>query len=84
MTRCAQETGALVTLEEHTVIGGLGGAVCESVCAHCPVPVLRLGLPDRFGESGPYAEILRRAGLDPESVAAAVRRTVAAKTMTAT
>ncbi len=61
--RAAQDTGIIVTVAEHNVLGGLGSAVCEAVCAHHPVPVVRMGLPDRFGESGAYAEILDRAGL---------------------
>jgi transketolase len=61
----ARDTGAVVTMEEHSVIGGLGGAVCEAVCQEHPVPVLRAGIPDRFGESGKYEEILDRAGIGP-------------------
>lgn len=68
VARAARETGAIVTVEEHSIIGGLGSAVCEAVCAHCPVPVLRAGIPDRFGESGAYAEILRRAGIHSDNV----------------
>ena len=62
----AKETGAIVTMEEHNVIGGLGSAVCETVCAEYPVPVVRGGVPDRFGESGTYDEILERAGVTTE------------------
>jgi transketolase len=61
--KAARETGAIVTMEEHNIIGGLGSAVCETVCAEYPVPVVRGGVPDRFGESGTYAEILERAGI---------------------
>lgn len=71
--QAARETGAIVTLEEHNVFGGLGSAVCEAVCERCPVPVKRIGIPDRFGESGAYADILKRAGLDAGSVTAACR-----------
>ncbi len=77
--QAAEETGAVVTVEEHSVIGGLGGAVCETVSGHRPVPVMRVGIPDRFGESGAYGEILARAGIDAEHVADAARRAVAAK-----
>jgi transketolase len=77
--RAARETGALVTVEEHSIHGGLGGAVCESVCARRPVPVVRVGIPDRFGESGAYPEILKRAGLTADEIAAAARRAVAMK-----
>ena len=75
----ARETGALVTVEEHSVIGGLGGAVCEAVCQAGPVPVIRVGIPDRFGESGAYAEILKRAGIDEEHVIAAAGRAIEMK-----
>lgn len=77
--RAAEETGAFVTVEEHSVIGGLGGAVCEAVSGRRPVPVMRVGIPDRFGESGAYAEILARAGIDTEHVVGAARKAVAAK-----
>ncbi len=79
LTCSAEETGALVTVEEHNVAGGFGGAVCEELGQRCPVPVLRVGVPDRFGESGPYEQILRRAGIHPEAVAGAARRAIAMK-----
>ena len=79
VVRAASETGALVTVEEHNVFGGLGSAVCEAVCAAQPVPVRRVGIPDRFGESGEYSEILERAGLSPGSIAAAARQAIQAK-----
>jgi transketolase len=60
---CAAETGALVTAEEHNILGGLGGAVAETVCGACPVPVVRVGIADRFTECGPYLELLNRYGL---------------------
>jgi transketolase len=63
----ARETGAIVTLEEHSVIGGLGAAVCEVVCAHAPCPVLRLGINDRFGQSGSAEQLLQRYGLTAEN-----------------
>lgn len=75
----ARETGAIVTVEEHNLIGGLGSAVCEAVCARCPVPVLRNGIPDRFGESGNYAEILKRATLAPEWTADLATKAIEAK-----
>jgi transketolase len=77
--RAARETGAVVTVEEHNVLGGLGAAVCETVCEACPVPVARVGIPDRFGETGAYRTILKRAGLSPEKIAAAAERAIAAK-----
>jgi transketolase len=72
--RCALETGAIVTAEEHSVIGGLGGAVAECVAQSCPVPVERVGLQDQFAESGPYEELLEKYGLTAAALAAAVRR----------
>jgi transketolase len=79
LERAARETGAIVTVEEHSVHGGLGAAVCEAVCDARPVPVVRVGIRDRFGETGPYRAILERAGLSPERIAAAAERAVAAK-----
>jgi transketolase len=75
----AQQTGAIVTVEEHSIYGGLGSAVCEIACEHSPVPVFRCGIPDRFGESGAYAEILRRAGLHSARVAELGRTAIAAR-----
>jgi transketolase len=77
--RAARETGALVTVEEHSVHGGLGAAVCETVAAACPVPVVRVGIPDRFGETGAYSTILERAGLSPGKIAAGAERAICAK-----
>jgi transketolase len=64
----ARETGAIVTVENHSVIGGLGSAVCEVVCARSPVPVRRIGFPDVFGESGDDEAIHRKLGLTVENV----------------
>lgn len=75
----ARETGAIVTAEEHSRIGGLGSAVAECVCGCCPVPVYRVGVPDCFGRSGKAEELLVYMGLTPESIADAVRAAVAAK-----
>lgn len=80
LTVCAEETGALVTVEEHTVIGGLGGAVAECVSQTCPVPIERVGIADRFAESGPYQPLLDKYGLNEEAITAAVERVVARKT----
>ena len=68
----AEKTGRIVTVEEHSVIGGLGSAVCDVVCEKYPVPVHKIGIQDAFGESGPAAELLKKYGLDKESVAAAI------------
>ncbi len=64
----AKETGKVVTVEEHSVIGGLGSAVCEALSEACPVPVLRIGVNDVFGESGPAVELLKKYGLDAEGI----------------
>ena len=71
--KAAKETGRIVTVEEHSVIGGLGSAVCDAVCAAAPVPVKKLGVQDVFGHSGPAAALLHEFGLDGEGIAAAVR-----------
>lgn len=71
--RAARETGKIVTAEEHSVIGGLGGAVCELLSEKCPVPVCRIGVYDRFGESGPAVALLAKYGLDAEGVYAKTR-----------
>ncbi|MBA4387960.1 MAG: transketolase [Verrucomicrobia bacterium] len=79
VTRAAVDTGAIVTVEEHSVIGGLGAAVCETVCATHPVPVVRVGIPDRFGESGAYQEILRRAGIDTAAIVLSAKQAITLK-----
>jgi transketolase len=69
----AAETGAVVTIEEHSVIGGLGSAVCEALAGCCPVPVLRVGMQDEFGQSGRAEELLVHYGLTAEAVAQRAR-----------
>ena len=64
----AKATGKVVTVEEHSVIGGLGGAVCETLSAKAPVPVLRIGVNDVFGESGSAAALIKKYKLDGEGV----------------
>lgn len=64
----AKETGKVVTVEEHSIIGGLGGAVCECLAEKAPVPVKRIGIHDVFGESGPALELLHKYGLDAEGI----------------
>jgi len=66
--KAANETGAIVTAEEHNIIGGLGSAVAEAVCEGCPVPVVRLGINDSFGHSGKVPPLLQMYGLTPESI----------------
>lgn len=66
--KAAKETGKIVTVEEHSVIGGLGGAVAESLCEKCPTKLLRIGIEDTFGESGPAAELIEKYGLDAKGI----------------
>ena len=66
--KAAKETGKIVTVEEHSVIGGLGSAVCDCVCANAPVPVKKIGMQDVFGESGPAAALVKKYQLDAEGI----------------
>ncbi len=66
--KAAKKTGCIVTAEEHNVIGGLGDAVCDAVCEEYPVPVVKLGVEDTFGKSGPAVELLHIFGLDAENI----------------
>jgi transketolase len=75
----ARETGALVTAEEHSIVGGLGGAVVEALASTWPVPVERVGLADTFATTGAYDVVLEHLGLTTKDVVAAARRAVAAK-----
>jgi len=66
--KAAQETGKIVTIEEHSVIGGLGGAVAELLSEKCPTKMLRIGVEDTFGESGPAVQLLEKYGLDAAGI----------------
>lgn len=66
--KAARETGRIVTVEEHSVIGGLGSAVCECLAKSIPTPVMTIGVEDVFGESGPAVELLKKYGLDAEGI----------------
>ena len=79
LAAAARETGAIVTAEEHSVIGGLGGAVCEALCGVCPAPVLRVGVEDKFGASGPAVEMLKAYGLDAANIVAKAKAAIAMK-----
>ena len=68
--KAASETGAIMTIEDHTIYGGLGSAVAEVVCQHCPVPMELVGIQDRFGESGDPELLYRDHGMDVESIVA--------------
>ena len=72
----AKKTGKVVTAEEHSVIGGLGSAVCDCLSTHCPTPVLKIGMQDIFGESGTAAALVEKYGLDGKGVYASVKEFV--------
>ncbi len=82
--RCARETGCLFTVEDHSVIGGLGSAVAETAAEHHPVPVKRWGILDTFGQSGGEKELYRHYRIDAEGIAEAAagfyRKTVGSVT----
>lgn len=69
----ANKTGKIVTVEEHSVIGGLGSAVCDVLCENAPAKVLKIGVQDTYGESGPAAELVKKYGLDSASIADSVK-----------
>ena len=73
IVKSAKKTGKVVTAEEHTIIGGLGGAVCEALSEKAPTPVLRIGINDVFGESGTAAALVAKYGLDGEGIYAKVK-----------
>ncbi len=77
--KAAADTGAIVTAEEHNIIGGLGSAVAEVVCEERPVPVLRVGVEDKFGKSGKVPALLELYGLTPAAIAAKAREAVKLK-----
>lgn len=73
----AKKTGKVVTVEEHSILGGLGGAVCETLSEKWPVPVKRIGIKDCFGESGPAAELIHKYGIDAEGITAQIKEWLA-------
>ncbi len=75
----ARSTGAIVTAEEHNIIGGLGSAVAEVVCEGCPVPVVRLGIEDKFGHSGKVPPLLEMYGITVENLVAKAKTAIALK-----
>jgi transketolase len=79
ITRCARETGAIVTAEEHQITGGLGGAVAEVVVREHPVPMEMVAVMDRFGESGKPDELMDKFGLRAVDIVAAAGRALARK-----
>lgn len=68
IVKAAKETKKLFTVEEHSIIGGLGSAVCDVLCENYPAPVYKIGIRDRFGESGPAMELLHKYQLDAEGI----------------
>ena len=74
ITASAKKTGRVVTVEEHSVIGGLGSAVCDALCANYPTPVCKIGINDEFGVSGPAKDLIKLYGLDADSIAATVSK----------
>ena len=78
IAKAARETGAIVTAEEHYIMGGLGSAVCEAVCKACPVPVKIIGT-DRFGQSGKPAELFEEYGLTAANIAAQAKEAIQLK-----
>ena len=79
IVKAAKQTGAIVTCEEHNVIGGLGSAVAEVLCEECPVPMERVGVKDIFGKSGVPAQLLKEYGLTAEDIANSAKKIVAKK-----
>ena len=77
--KCAKETGVIVTVEEHSVIGGLGSAVAEAVTECCPVPVIKVGVNDEFGCSGPAVELLKKFGLCASNIVEKTKEAVKLK-----
>ena len=73
VVEAAKETGKVVTIEEHSVIGGLGSAVCDCLCEKAPTKVLKIGINDVYGESGPAVELIKKYGLDSEGIYAKVK-----------
>ncbi|MBI5047623.1 MAG: transketolase family protein [Deltaproteobacteria bacterium] len=76
IVKAAKETGAIVTCEEHSIIGGLGEAVASVVAEECPVPMKRVGIQDKFGQSGLAEELLVHYGLMPKDIEKAVKNVI--------
>lgn len=74
--KAAKETGKIITVEEHNIIGGLADAVCQVTSTHCPVPVTRIGVNDEFGYSGPAKELLEIFGLCKDNIAKVITEVV--------
>ncbi|MBN1069174.1 transketolase family protein [Clostridium botulinum] len=79
LIKAAKETGAIVTAEEHSIIGGLGSAVSEVLCEEMPVPVLKVGIEDTFGESGKPEQLLKAYGLTTEKIVEKAKKAISIK-----
>ncbi len=79
LIQAARETGAILTAEEHNIIGGLGGMVAEVLGENCPVPMLRVGINDEFGTSGPAVDLLKEFGLSAENLVVKAKELLAKK-----
>jgi transketolase len=79
IVQAAQETGALVTAEEHNIMGGLGSAVAEVLCENYPAPMLRVGIADKFGKSGKPYELMNEYGITAGHIAEKAKQAVALK-----
>ena len=80
ISMASEETGALVTVEEHNIIGGLGSAVAEVLGATRPAPLERVGIPDKFAESGDYDQLLDKYGMSVDDIKDAARKVLGRKT----
>ena len=79
LVKAAKETGAIVTAEEHSIIGGLGSAVSETVTEEYPVPIIKVGIKDTFGESGKPDQLLDKYGLTVEAIVDSAKRAISLK-----
>lgn len=79
LIKAAKETGAIVTAEEHSIIGGLGSAVAEVLSEKCPVPMRRIGVGDKFGKSGQVPDLLKEYGITAENIVAKAKEVIKMK-----
>ena len=79
LVKAAKETGAIVTAEEHSIIGGLGSAVAEVLSEKCPVPMRRIGVGDKFGKSGQVPDLLKEYGITAENIVAKAKEVIKIK-----
>jgi len=79
IAQASEETGALVTIEEHSIIGGLGSAVAEVLTASKPAPLERIGIQDRFAESGDYQQLLDKYGMSCQDIIKAAKKVLKRK-----